>query len=140
MLSDPISELSETRKFLTTSPDTSVAAAVALMLAGGASAVLVVEQGALTGIFTEHDVVSRVIAEGRDPRAVRVGDVMTREPLTVSPQSTLGRALVLMHERSIRHLPVVQDGKPVGVVCARDALDPELEDFICEERRREQFR
>jgi len=45
-----------------------------------------------------------------------------------------------MHERGIRHLPVIDDGKPVGIVCARDALDPELEDFICEERRREQFR
>jgi len=140
MLSDPISELSETRKYLTASPDTRVAEAVALMLASGVSAVLVVEQGALTGIFTEHDVVSRVIASGRDPQVVRVAEVMTREPLTVSPESTLGRALVLMHERSIRHLPVVQDGKPVGIVCARDALDPELEDFLCEERRREQFR
>jgi len=140
MLSDPIGELSETRKFLTASPDTSVAEAVALMLASGVSAVLVVEQGALTGIFTEHDVVSRVIASGRDPQVVQVGEVMTREPLTVSPQSTLGHALVLMHERGIRHLPVIDDGKPVGIVCARDALDPELEDFICEERRREQFR
>ena len=140
MLSDPISELSETRKYLTASPDTRVAEAVALMLASGVSAVLVVEQGALTGIFTEHDIVARVIAAGQDPQSVLLGEVMTREPLTVAPQSTLGHALVLMHERGIRHLPVIEDGRPVGIVCARDALDPELEDFICEERRREQFR
>jgi len=140
MLSEPISRLSETRNFVTASPGISVAETVALMLARGVSAVLVVEQGALVGIFTEHDVVSRVIAGGHDPQIVLLGEVMTREPLTVAPQSTLGHALVLMHERGIRHLPVIEDGKPVGIVCARDALDPELEDFICEERRREQFR
>jgi len=140
MLIDPIGNLSETRNFVTAAPETSVAEAAALMLARRVSAVLVVERGALAGIFTEHDVVSRVIAAGHDPQRVLLSEVMTREPLTVGPQSTLGHALVLMHGRSIRHLPIVEDGKPVGVVCARDALDPELEDFICEERRREQFR
>ncbi|MGZ8260416.1 MAG: CBS domain-containing protein, partial [Caldimonas sp.] len=73
---------------------------------------------------------------GLDPRTVPVVDVMTREPLTVGPDATLGQALVLMHARSIRHLPVVENGKSVGIVCARDALDPELEDFICEKVRR----
>jgi CBS domain-containing protein len=65
---------------------------------------------------------------------------MTRAPLTVGPETTLGRALVVMHERGIRHLPVVRDGRPVGIVCARDALDPVLEDFICEEQRRKSYR
>jgi len=125
---------------VTAPAQTSVAAAAALMLTHGVGAILVVENEALVGIFTEHDVVSRVIAGGHDPQIVLLGEVMTREPLTVAPQSTLGHALVLMHERGIRHLPVIDDGKPVGIVCARDALDPELEDFICEERRREQFR
>jgi len=64
---------------------------------------------------------------------------MTREPLTVTSEATLGRALVLMHERGVRHLPVIRDGRPVGMVCARDALDPELEDFTSEERRRQGF-
>lgn len=140
MLSEPISRLSETGNFVTAPPHTSVAEAAALMLARGVSAVLVVEQGALAGIFTEHDAVSRVIAGGRDPQVVPIGEVMTRQPLTVGPETTLGHALVLMHERAIRHLPVIDRGKPVGIVCARDALDPELENFICEERRREQFR
>ena len=114
--------------------------AAASMGEHGVGAVLVIDGGVLVGIFTEHDIVSRVIAGGLDPGAVQVRDVMTREPLTVGPDATLGHALVLMHDRAIRHLPVVEDGKPVGIVCARDALDPELEDFICEERRRETFR
>jgi CBS domain-containing protein len=64
---------------------------------------------------------------------------MTREPLTVAPEATLGHALALMHERGFRHLPVVRDGRPVGIVCARNALDPELEDFIVEAHRRQSY-
>ena len=139
MLSQPIGSLKDTAKIVTAPAQTSVAAAAALMLTHGVGAILVVENEALVGIFTEHDVVSRVIAPGRDPREVDLAAVMTREPLTVTSEATLGRALVLMHERGVRHLPVIRDGRPVGMVCARDALDPELEDFTSEERRRQGF-
>ena len=139
MLSQPIGSLKDTAKIVTAPAQTSVAAAAALMLTHGVGAILVVENEALVGIFTEHDVVSRVIAAGRDPREVDLTAVMTREPLTVTSEATLGHALVLMHERGVRHLPVVRDGRPVGMVCARDALDPELEDFTSEERRRRSF-
>jgi len=139
MLSQPIGSLEETGHFVSVSPQTSVAEAAALMLANRVSAVLVIEGDALAGIFTEHDVVWRVIAPGRDAAAVQLREVMTREPLTAGPETTLGHALVVMHERGIRHLPVVRDGKPVGMVCARDALDPELEDFVAEEVRRKSF-
>ena len=60
--------------------------------------------------------------------------------MRIDPETSLGRALVLMHEHRLRHLPVVEDGKLIGIVCARDALDPELEDFTSEERRRASFR
>jgi CBS domain-containing protein len=140
MLGDSLANLKDIAKFVTAPPETSVVEAAALMLANGVGAVVVVEDGLLTGIFTEHDIVSRVIAAGSDPRAVQIRAVMTPEPLAVGPESTLGHALVLMHERAIRHLPVVVDGRPIGIVCARDALDPELEDFICEAIRRESFR
>ena len=111
-----------------------------MMLMDGKGAVVVIERGAIAGIFTENDIVSRVIADGRDPAAVTIGEVMTPDPLTIGPEAMLGQALVLMHERGIRHLPVVEKGKLVGMVCARDALDPELEEFVCEESRRESFR
>jgi CBS domain-containing protein len=140
MLGQPIGSLEDTGKVVTASPETSVAEAAGLMLAHGVSAVLAVDDGAIAGIFTEHDVVARVIAAGRDPRSTRLREVMTPEPLTIGPESTLGHALVLMHERGIRHLPVVAHGKPIGIVRARDALDPELEDFIAEVRRRDSFR
>ena len=85
MLSQPIGSLRDTGKIATAPPQTSVADAAALMLAHGVGAVVVVDEGTLAGIFTEHDIVYRVIAPGLDARAVRIGEVMTREPLDDRP-------------------------------------------------------
>src|SRR5437763_15814295 len=105
MLNQPIRSLRDTGNVVTASPRSTVAEVAAIMLAKRVSAVVVVENGAVAGIFTEHDIVARVIAGQRDPHTVEVGEVMTREPLTIAPDATLGHALVVMHERSIRHLP-----------------------------------
>ena len=140
MLTERIGLLLGRENMVTAPPRANVFDAARLMLEHGASAVVVVEDGLLTGILTEHDVVLRVVAAGRDPRSVGVEEVMTRDPVTIGPEETFGRAMTLMHEHHFRHLPVVENGKPIGVVLARDALDPELEDFICEERRREALR
>lgn len=140
MLREPIGSLNDTHRVAIAPPETSVVDACGLMLVDGKGAVVVIERGAIAGIFTENDVVSRVIAEGLDPAATTIGEVMTPDPLTIGPDAMLGHALVMMHERCIRHLPVVDNGELVGMVCARDALDPELEEFVCEESRRESFR
>lgn len=137
MLTERIGLLLEREKMVTASPRATVFEASRLMLDNGASAVVVVEERLLTGILTEHDIVFRVVAAGRDPRAVRIDEVMTRDPVTIGPEETFGHALALMQLHRFRHLPVVESGRPIGVVLARGALDPELEDFICEERRRE---
>jgi CBS domain-containing protein len=102
--------------------------------------VLVLQDGRLVGIFTERDAVYRVMAPGRDPTATTLGEVMTREPKTVAPDETFGYALLLMHENGFRHAPVVENGRPVGVVSARLALDPELEEFTAEAERRRHIR
>jgi CBS domain-containing protein len=101
-------------------------------------AVMIVEEGKLAGIFTERDVLFRVIAEDGDVRTTRLADVMTRNPQTIHPDKPFPDALHLMYEGGFRHVPVVEDGRPVGVISARDALGPELEDFIYELLRREQ--
>ena len=80
----------------------------------------------------------RVVAEDRDARTTRLADVMTRNPQTIHPDKAFPDALRLMYEGGFRHVPVVEDGRPVGVISARDALGPELEDFIYEVLRREQ--
>lgn len=139
MLSEPVRRFMETAKMVTASPQTTVAEVSRLMLERGIGTVVVVENGLLTGVFTERDAVLRVIAQGIDARSVSVGEVMTGQPLTIDPEATFGRALVLMHEHGLRHLPVVEDGRLIGIVSGRDALDPELEDFISEVRRRKSF-
>ena len=112
--------------------------AARLMKERHVGAVMIVEDGKLAGIFTERDVLFRVVAEDRDARATCLAEVMTRNPRTVHPDKPFVDALHLMYEGGFRHVPVVEDGRPVGVISARDALGPELEDFIYEVLRREQ--
>ena len=140
MFSLPIGSLIEPRKLVVASLDTTVSVAAALMQEGRVGAVLVVEEGRLVGIFTERDAVYRVMAAGRDPSTTLLKDVMTADPLTVAPEETFGYALLLMHEKGFRHAPVVVDGRPIGVVSARHALDPDLEEFAAEAERRKHIR
>jgi CBS domain-containing protein len=130
----------ERRKFVTVPPTTSVREASEMMAGKQIGAVLVVEDARLLGIFSERDAVFRVIARGLDPATTPLAQVMTPEPKTVKPGNTFGYAMTLMHENGFRHLPVVDDGKPIGIVSARSALDPDLEEFVCEERRRKHFK
>jgi CBS domain-containing protein len=130
----------ERRKFVTALPKTTVREASQLMAKKQVGAVLVVEEGRLLGIFSERDVVFRVVALGLDPATTPLVQVMTPEPKTIKPNNTFGYAMTLMHENGFRHLPVLEDGKPIGIVSARSALDPDLEEFVCEERRRKSFK
>jgi len=125
---------------LTAPPGMTVAEAAGLMRSSRVGALMVVENGRLAGIFTERDALYRVIAAGRDPQATRLADVMTRECQTVDPDKPLGHALHLMYEGGFRHVPVVENGTPLGMVSARDALGPELEDFESELVKREHIR
>ena len=124
---------------LVSAPGTmTVREAARLMKERRVGAVIIVEDGKLAGIFTERDVVFGVVAQDRDARTTRLAEVMTRDPQTIHPDKPFPDALHIMHERGFRHVPVVEDGRPVGVISARDALGPELEDFIYEVLRREQ--
>ncbi len=140
MLSEPIRNVMEQKKVLTAPSDTSVRAAAKLMAKKKVSAIMVVEGNRLVGIFTERDAVFRVIAKDRDAETTRLGDVMTAAPKTVAPDESFGYALILMQENGFRHVPVVENGEPIGIVSARNALDPDLEEFESEARRRKQIR
>ena len=100
--------------------------AAILMKEKGKGALLVVEASRLSGIFTERDALFRVIAAGRDPATTLLADVMTPQPQTIHPDEPFVKALRVMHKRGFRHLPVVEHGRPLGVVSARDALDDDL--------------
>jgi CBS domain-containing protein len=140
MFSQRIKSVMDRSKVLTASPQTSVVDAAKLMAQKNVSAIMVVADEMLVGIFTERDAVFRVIAKELDVHTTPLGAVMTPSPLTVDPDKSFGHALLLMHENSFRHVPVVVDGKPVGIVSSRSALDPDLEEFVSEEQRRRHFR
>ncbi len=140
MFSQRIRSVMEQKKFVTAAPDTTVDEAAKLMAKRNVGAVMIVEDGHLTGIFTERDAVFRVIAKGRDAHTTALSEVMTAAPRTVDPDKTFGYALLMMHENGFRHLPVIENGKPIGIVSSRNALDPDLEEFVSEAQRRKHIR
>lgn len=83
---------------------------------------IVTDGGGVVGILTERDLLRKVMAGGGEARQVRVSEIMTREVLTASPGTPLGRAVSLMAEKRIRRLPVVENGRLVGIVTATDIL------------------
>lgn len=139
MFDTPVSNLMQ-REVLAADPATPVIVAARRMAERNVGAILVCENGRLVGIFTERDVLFRVVARGLDPQSTRLADVMTPDPHTVDPKAPFGYALVFMQEKGFRHLPVIEHGKPVGVVSSRSAMDPDLEEFRSETLRREFWR
>jgi CBS domain-containing protein len=135
----PIRDVIANQRVLTAPAGTTVEQAAKLMRRSGVGAVMVVERGRLVGVFTERDAVFRVLAEGRDVSVTPISDVMTVEPQTIGPDKPFVHALYLMYEGGFRHVPVVEDGRPVGMVSARDALELDAEEFHEALRQREQI-
>ncbi len=140
MFSQRVKSVMEPKKFLTAPPETTVSKAAKLMASKNVGAIMVVEKEHLVGIFTERDAVFRVIAKGRDTTTTQLADVMTSDPQTVDPDKSFGYALLMMHENGFRHVPVIENGKPIGIVSSRHALDPDMEDFVAEAQRRKHIR
>jgi CBS domain-containing protein len=82
--------------------------------------VIVTEGGQICGVVTDRDIVVRVVAEGRDSNQTRLGDVCSRDVVTVAPGDDLTAAGDLMRDRAIRRVPVVENGQPVGIVSIGD--------------------
>lgn len=82
--------------------------------------VLVMDANRLVGIFTERDVLRKVVAEGRDAASSLVSEVMTSQLLTIGPKTEVREAMDIVNENKIRHLPVLEDGKLLGLISAGD--------------------
>jgi CBS domain-containing protein len=65
---------------------------------------------------------------------------MTADPMTLGPERTYGHALLVMYENGFRHIPVVENGQPVGIISSRNAMDPDMEEFVWQERQRAHHR
>jgi CBS domain-containing protein len=101
-------------------PSMTVAEAVAEMNRNRVGAVVVLDGGKLAGIFTERDVLRRVVGAGVDPNTTSVAAVMTGNVLTVSPETTVDQAIEIFTEKRCRHLPVMADGRLIGLVSIGD--------------------
>ena len=113
---------------VTVAATTTLEQAARHMRDAGIGNVIVLEGELITGILTDRDIVVRAVAEGRDPGQTRVGEVASRELTTITPDETVDAAVALMRERSIRRLPVVESGRPIGIVSLGDLAierDPE---------------
>jgi CBS domain-containing protein len=105
---------------VTVATNTTLEQAARHMRDAGIGNVIVLEGEQITGILTDRDIVVRAVAEGWHPSQTPVGDVASRELTTISPDETVDAAVALMRERSIRRLPVVESGRPVGIVSLGD--------------------
>ena len=106
--------------------------AIRLMADRHIGAVLVVEKGIVIGIFTERDYIMRVEVEGRAAKETTVREVMTDKMYTVSTDTSIEQCLGLMDLRHIRHLPIVEKERLVGIISMRDAIGAILKDHEAE--------
>jgi CBS domain-containing protein len=107
--------------------------AVERMAEHGVGAVVVVDNGELRGIFTERDLMLRVVLKRLEPSRTRVGEVMTAPVETIPDETPEEDALTRMVERHIRHLPILsQDGKAKGILSIRNLLEHRLEELARE--------
>lgn len=134
-----IRSIIEGQELITAPKSMPVGEAARLMKQHNIGAILVVEGDKLVGVFTERDALFRVVAEGHDANTTELGAVMTPNPRTIEADSVFTLALQMMYEGGFRNVPVVENGRPVGLVSARDALGPELKDFVYEMLRQEQI-
>jgi len=139
MFSVAVKAVMEKKKLVTAPSRIAVCEAAKLMARRKVGAIVVVDDARLVGIFTERDALVRVIAKGKDPTTTTLAQVMTPSPKTIEADKSFGLASVVMHENGFRHLPVTDHGQLVGIISARDALDPDLEEFTLESQRRQQI-
>lgn len=117
------------RPLVVGTPAMSVYDAAVAMREKGVGSVVVESDGCLAGIFTERDLLNRVVAVGKDPAATLLSEVMTSDVLGMEGDKPLSHALHLMHQHAFRHVPVLLQGRPIGMVSARDALGIEWQQF-----------
>ena len=104
----------------TVSSDATLQDAAREMQSDDIGAVLVTDNGGVAGILTDRDIVVRAVAEGRDPSSTKVADVATRDVKTLTPDSSVDDAIKIVREQNVRRIPVVEDGRPAGIVSIGD--------------------
>lgn len=132
-----VAELLRTKghEVLSISPETSVFEALRVMAEKNVGALLVVEGGRLAGIFSERDYARKVILKGKASKEVPVREIMTSHVLYVRPHQTIGDCMALMTDKHVRHLPVLDEERLIGVISIGDVVKSIIaeQEFIIEQ-------
>src|SRR3989338_8853887 len=131
------------RKVVCATPETDVLECSRLMRDERVGSLLIKQKDKLVGIITLEDVVRQVVAMGKDPSKVHVKDVMATKLITIEPEKDLYDVMVKMKNTDVRHIPVIDSGKLIGIITLKDVLnvEPQIFDYIaeklhtCEERK-----
>ncbi|HTJ48657.1 MAG TPA: CBS domain-containing protein [Cyclobacteriaceae bacterium] len=103
-------------------PSVMVLKAITLMCEKNIGGLLITEGDKLVGIFTERDYARKLILKGKSSKDTPIGDLMTRNPFTVTPENSIEDCMKLMTDKHIRHLPVEEDGKLIGMISIGDVV------------------
>ena len=117
-----IAELIEGKPLIHVDPDQSVRSVARMMSDRNVGAVAVLDSGTLVGVFSERDIMTRVVAPGLNPEVTPIAKVMTRDLVVGNPKDDIETALQKMHAVNCRHLPVVDKGNLIGMISIRDLL------------------
>ena len=125
-----VSQLLQTKgsQIFSVAPQDSVLHAIEIMATRHVGALLVMHEGALLGIISERDYARKVILKNRSSHDTPVGDIMTKNPVTVSPEATVHQCMEIMTEGRFRHLPVVDEGRVVGMLSIGDLVKAVIAD------------
>jgi CBS domain-containing protein len=110
------------RRLTYVTPDMSVSETTSRMAAARIGAVIVLDNSELVGIFTERDLLNRVVSVGKDPQKTRISDVMTKDVAVCNADDTYESCLAQMRQIGCRHMPVVEENQLLGVLSIRDLL------------------
>ncbi len=126
----PVIELLKKRdkELFHVAPDVMVFDGLKLLSSYGVGAMVVLEQDVLVGIFSERDYTRKVALQGKNSREVAIAEIMTRNVITVPPSAGTRVCMSLMSKNKIRHLPVVENGKVIGLISIRDIMDDIITD------------
>ncbi len=121
-----VKDLVKNRETFTVQQHQTVLEVAKFLVEHNIGAVPVLHDKKLVGIFSERDIMKRVVAEARDPRTTKISDIMTKGPVTVTPETTVEECMVLMRDHNCRHLPICQDNALWGLISLRDVLTHEV--------------
>ena len=126
----PVIELLKNRDpaIFQVAPEVTVFDGLKLLAEYGVGAMVVMDKGQLVGVLSERDYTRKVALQGRNSRETRIADIMTREVITVSPHTGTDICMSMMSQKKIRHLPVVENGKVLGMISIRDIMDDIIAD------------